>query len=93
VRQDPRRLGRAQADQPDDAALVPGGTRVVLLVQVQGGHPVPDQHARGQPLAQEAGGSLARAGVLARQDEADHVVRVRRSQVLENAAADHVVRW
>ena len=82
MRDEPRRLGRAKADQPDDAPLTPGGAFVVLLVQVQRGQPVPDQHARGQPLPQEAGGGLARVGVLARQDETDHVVPVRRSQVL-----------
>jgi hypothetical protein len=64
-----------------------------LLVDVQGGHPVPDEHARRQPLAQQARRGRIRVRVLAWQDETDHVVRVRRPQVIENSAVDHVVRW
>ena len=98
VREDARRFRRAEADQADDAALEQGGarSRQALLVDVERGHPVPDEHARRQPLAQQAGlaaSPRARVRGLAWQDETDHVVRVRRPELVENAAVNHVVRW
>ena len=103
VREDARDFRRAEADQADDAALEQGRARSgqALLVDVQRGHPVPDEHARRQPLAQQARRGLlasaarrgARVRVLPWQDKTDDVVRVRRPQLIENAAVYHVVRW
>jgi len=52
----PRSFRRAEANQANDAALEQRRARFrqALLVDVQRGHPVPDKHARRQPLAQQA---------------------------------------
>ena len=47
-----------------------------------------DSHSRSRPAA-----ALLALRVLPWQDETDHVVRVRRPQLIENAAVNHVVRW
>ena len=47
-----------------------------------------DSHSRSQ-----ARRGLARVRVLPWQDETDHVVRVCRPQLIENAAVNYVVRW
>ena len=89
--------GRADLDQPDQAALHVPGT--ALLIDVQGGRVVHREHAVVQPVAQPRGGELADrprvgavgvprgsgAGLGLGQDEPDDVVRRGRAQALERA--------
>ncbi len=75
-------------------ARKPGQPGQALLVNVERGHPVADEHARRQPLAEQARRGLgAGVRVPAWQDETDHVVRIRRPQPIEDSPVYHVVRW
>ena len=94
--------GRGQPHRADQAALqhlVPaaGHPGQPLLIHVQRGLVPGDQDALALPFTQQPGGVvvlLARPpGVLAREDQPDHVVRVRVPQLLGGVLADDVVRW